>query len=103
VKRARSGGGPSLLEVKVNRYYGHFEGDQQTYRGPDEVKKLRETKDCLMLFRREVTKQGELTEKELNQIDDEVKAEVDEAVNFAKAAPKPEASDLLTDVYIAYA
>jgi pyruvate dehydrogenase E1 component alpha subunit len=103
VKRARSGGGPSLLEVKVNRYYGHFEGDQQTYRGPDEVKKLRETKDCLMLFRREVTKQGELTEKELNQIDAEVKAEVDEAVNFAKAAPKPEASDLLTDVYIAYA
>jgi TPP-dependent pyruvate/acetoin dehydrogenase alpha subunit len=87
----------------VNRYYGHFEGDQQTYRGPDEVKKLRETKDCLMLFRQKVTKQGELTEKELNQIDDEVKAEVDEAANFAKAAPKPEASDLLTDVYIAYA
>jgi TPP-dependent pyruvate/acetoin dehydrogenase alpha subunit len=56
-----------------------------------------------MLFRQKVTKQGELTEKELNQIDDEVKAEVDEAVNFAKAAPKPEASDLLTDVYIAYA
>src|SRR5689334_12760486 len=35
VERARSGGGPSLIECKVNRYYGHFEGDQQTYRGPN--------------------------------------------------------------------
>jgi acetoin:2,6-dichlorophenolindophenol oxidoreductase subunit alpha len=103
IKRARSGGGPSLVEVKVNRYFGHFEGDQQTYRGPDEVKKLRETKDCLVLFRQSVTKQGLLSDKELDQIDDEVKAEVDEAVVFAKGAPKPEASDLLTDVYVAYA
>jgi TPP-dependent pyruvate/acetoin dehydrogenase alpha subunit len=87
----------------VNRYFGHFEGDQQTYRGPDEVKKLRETKDCLVLFRQSVTKQGLLSDKELDQIDDEVKAEVDEAVVFAKGAPKPEASDLLTDVYVAYA
>ena len=37
IKRARQGGGPSLLEMKFTRYYGHFEGDQQKYRGPDEV------------------------------------------------------------------
>jgi acetoin:2,6-dichlorophenolindophenol oxidoreductase subunit alpha len=103
VKRARSGGGPSLIEIKVNRYFGHFEGDQQTYRGPDEVKKLRETKDCLLLFRQKVTNQGELTDKELDQIDEQVKAEVADAVDFAKGAPKPEAPDLLTDVYVAYA
>jgi pyruvate dehydrogenase E1 component alpha subunit len=103
VKRARAGAGPSLIEVKVNRYFGHFEGDQQTYRGPDEVKNLREAKDCLLLFRKKVTSQGELTDKELDQIDEEVKREVDDAVNFAKSAPKPEASDLLTDVYVAYA
>ena len=34
IERARAGGGPTLLECKVNRYYGHFEGDQQTYRAP---------------------------------------------------------------------
>jgi len=103
VKRARAGAGPSLIEVKVNRYFGHFEGDQQTYRGPNEVKNLRETKDCLLLFRKKVTSQGELTDTELDQIDEEVKREVDDAVDFAKSAPKPEASDLLTDVYVAYA
>ena len=33
IERARGGGGPTLLHVKLNRYYGHFEGDAQTYRG----------------------------------------------------------------------
>ena len=33
IARAREGGGPTLLECKITRYYGHFEGDQQTYRG----------------------------------------------------------------------
>ena len=47
IKRARQGGGPSLLEVKLTRYYGHFEGDQQKYRAPDEVANARENLDCL--------------------------------------------------------
>lgn len=102
-QRARSGGGPSLIEVKVNRYFGHFEGDQQTYRGPDEVKKLRETKDCLVLFRARTTRQNLVTDKELDQIDEEVRNEVEDAVAFAKQAPKPQASDLLTDAYVTYA
>ena len=55
IERARSGGGPSLLEFKLNRYYGHFEGDAQTYRGKDEVKKLRESIDCIARFRTRVT------------------------------------------------
>jgi pyruvate dehydrogenase E1 component alpha subunit len=46
IDRAREGEGPSLLEFKLNRYYGHFEGDAQTYRGKDEVKRLRQEKDC---------------------------------------------------------
>ena len=40
VERARAGSGPSLVELKVNRYFGHFEGDAQTYRPDDEVKNL---------------------------------------------------------------
>ena len=51
IKRAREDSTPSRIEVKINRYYGHFEGDAQTYRGKDEVKSIRETKDCLDKFR----------------------------------------------------
>ena len=46
VARAREGGGPTLIEVKFTRYFGHFEGDQQPYRA-DEVGNARENLDCL--------------------------------------------------------
>ena len=102
IKRAREGGGPSLLECKLNRYYGHFEGDAQTYRGPDEVKKLRETRDCLAMFREKVTGAGLLDAADLDAIDSEALAQVDGAVAKAKVAPSPTAADLLTDVYVSY-
>ncbi|MDE0049034.1 MAG: thiamine pyrophosphate-dependent dehydrogenase E1 component subunit alpha [Rhodospirillales bacterium] len=102
IKRARDGGGPSLLECKLNRYYGHFEGDAQTYRGPDEVKKLRETRDCLALFREKVTEAGLLDAAALDAIDAEAEAKIDGAVAKAKVAPAPTAADLLTDVYVSY-
>ncbi len=102
IKRARDGGGPSLLECKLNRYYGHFEGDAQTYRGPDEVKKLRETRDCLALFREKVTEAGLLDAADLDAIDSEAEAQIDGAVAKAKVSPAPTAADLLTDVYVSY-
>ncbi|MFH1813575.1 MAG: thiamine pyrophosphate-dependent dehydrogenase E1 component subunit alpha [Pseudomonadota bacterium] len=102
VKRAREGGGPTLLEVKLSRYYGHFEGDQQTYRAPGEVQKLRETKDCLMQFARRVTSRGELTMAELEAIDVEVKTLIDASVVKAKADPLPLPEDLMADVYVSY-
>jgi acetoin:2,6-dichlorophenolindophenol oxidoreductase subunit alpha len=102
VRRAREGGGPTLVECKVSRYYGHFEGDAQTYRAVDEVKKLRETRDCLVNFAARVTSTGLLTRPELEQIDEEVLAVIEDSVGKAKAAPKPPAADLLTDVYVSY-
>ena len=102
IKRARSGGGPSLIEVKLNRYYGHFEGDAQTYRGVDEVKNIRATKDCLMLFRKRVEGAKLVEAAELNKIDAEVMAEIETSVKMAKAAAKPTAADLMTDVYVSY-
>ncbi len=102
IKRAREGAGPSLLECKLNRYYGHFEGDAQTYRGQDEVKKLRESRDCLALFRENVTSAGLLEGAELDAIDREALAQIDGAVTKAKTAPPPTAADLLTDVYVTY-
>ena len=102
IKRAREGGGPSLLECKLNRYYGHFEGDAQTYRGPDEVKKLRESRDCLAMFRSKVTEAGLLDAGDLDAIDSEAEAQIDGAVAKAKVAAPPTAADLLTDVYVSY-
>jgi TPP-dependent pyruvate/acetoin dehydrogenase alpha subunit len=102
IKRAREGGGPSLIECKVNRYYGHFEGDAQTYRGDNEVEEIRKEKDCLMLFRQRVTSADLVEEEDLDKIDEEVKALIDEAVEEAKAAPEPDPDKLLTDVYVSY-
>jgi TPP-dependent pyruvate/acetoin dehydrogenase alpha subunit len=101
VARAREGGGPTLIEMKFTRYFGHFEGDQQLYRA-DEVKNARDNLDCLKRFRSRVTAAEQLTDAQLDQIDTEVAAAVDAAVVAAKAAPKPGADDLLTDVYVSY-
>jgi pyruvate dehydrogenase E1 component alpha subunit len=102
IKRARQGGGPTLLEVKFTRYYGHFEGDQQKYRGPNEVANVKENLDCLKRFRSRVVESGRLTDAQLDQVDDQVAALIDEAVAEAKAAPVPTPEDLLTDVYVKY-
>jgi TPP-dependent pyruvate/acetoin dehydrogenase alpha subunit len=102
ISRARAGGGPTLIECKVNRYYGHFEGDQQTYRGTNEVEEIRAGRDCLTQFRSRVTAASMLEESDLDSIDDEVGALIDAAVDEAKAGPDPTEADLLTDVYVRY-
>ncbi|PQP01523.1 ABC transporter substrate-binding protein [Pseudomonas frederiksbergensis] len=102
VARARAGEGPSLIEVKLTRYYGHFEGDAQTYRAPDEVKYFREHNDCLMQFRERTTRTGLIDAGQLDQIDGEVDLLIENAVRKAKSDPKPSAADLLTDVYVSY-
>jgi acetoin:2,6-dichlorophenolindophenol oxidoreductase subunit alpha len=102
IARARSGGGPSLLECKVMRYFGHFEGDQQTYRGEGEVEELRRTRDCLLAFTRRVTEGGMLEQEQLTAIDDEVRALIDEAVAEAKAGTDPTPDEVRTDVYVSY-
>src|SRR5499427_4118096 len=101
IARARAGGGPTLLEMKFTRYFGHFEGDQQTYRA-HEVEHARSELDCLKRFAARVTETGELTGSDLEAIDAEVAATIDRAVTEAKAAPLPAEADLLTDVYVRY-
>ena len=101
VARAREGGGPTLIEVKFTRYYGHFEGDQQLYRG-DEVANARANLDCLKRFRARVTEGEQLTAEQLDAVDTEIAALIERSVVEAKAAPKPGPGDLLTDVYVSY-
>jgi acetoin:2,6-dichlorophenolindophenol oxidoreductase subunit alpha len=101
ISRARQGGGPTLLEMKFTRYFGHFEGDQQTYRA-SEVEHARAELDCLKRFATRVTETGELTGPDLDAVDAEVATMIDQAVAEAKAAPQPTEADLLTDVYVRY-
>ncbi|MSP83967.1 MAG: thiamine pyrophosphate-dependent dehydrogenase E1 component subunit alpha [Alphaproteobacteria bacterium] len=102
IARARAGEGPTLIEVKVDRYFGHHEGDSEKYRAPGEVAKLRAEKDCLKRFRKRVTEAGLLQAGELDAIDRDVGALIDRSVKAALAAPMPTAADLMTDVYISY-
>ncbi len=102
IKRAREGGGPSLLECKMIRFFGHFEGDAQTYKAPGENEDNRANRDCLKIFRARVTEAGVVSGEELDAIDTEVLALIDTAVEEAIAAPLPTAADLTTDVYVSY-
>ncbi|MFC0668078.1 thiamine pyrophosphate-dependent dehydrogenase E1 component subunit alpha [Azotobacter chroococcum] len=102
VARARAGEGPSLIEVKLTRYYGHFEGDAQTYRDMDELKEMREQRDCLKQFRDHTVAAGLLDISQLDDIDGEVERQIEDSVIKAKSDPKPPAADLLADVYVSY-
>jgi len=100
VDRARSGKGPTFIEAKTYRYFGHHQGDDPLrYRLAEEEKKARE-RDCLQLFRKKMSEEGPLTIAQLDAIDEQNKAVLDQAVDFAKASPLPPAEDLYTDVYV---
>ncbi|HJS86098.1 MAG TPA: thiamine pyrophosphate-dependent dehydrogenase E1 component subunit alpha [Acetobacteraceae bacterium] len=102
ISLARRGGGPSMLHVKLARYYGHFEGDATTYRAPGEVDKLRQEQDCLKRFRARVTEAALLEAAELDAVDQAIADEIELSVRNAKVAPLPTDADLLTDVYVSY-
>ena len=102
VERARNGEGPSLLHIKTARFYGHFVGDAQTYRGDGEIDHLRADKDCLKLFREKVVETGLLTDDQLDEIYEEEKQRVADAASAAQAAPRATEADLMTDVYASY-
>jgi len=102
IDHARSGKGPHMLHFKLNRYYGHFEGDALTYKAPDELDKIKATKDCLMLFKQRVTEAGLLDAAEMEAIEKESKSTIEACLVGAKAGEMPTKADLLTDVYNTY-
>src|SRR3546814_2172916 len=86
----RAGNGPAAIELDTERFYGHFEGDPQRYRGPGELDRLREDRDCLKAFRARVGEAKLLDIAELDAIDAEVAQLIDESVTEARAAPAPD-------------
>src|SRR6185436_13288845 len=102
IRRAREGGGPALLECKMIRFFGHFEGDQQTYRGKGEVDDIRANSCCIKSFQERVREAGIISQAEFDKIDREVLDLIEMAVVEAKAAPLPGPAELHTDVYVSY-
>ena len=96
------GNGPAAVEFDTERFFGHFEGDPQRYRGPGELDRIRETRDCLKKFRASVTGAGLLSDADIDAVDADVMDAIENAVTKAKAAPRPKPEDVLEDVYISY-
>ncbi|HZD01959.1 MAG TPA: thiamine pyrophosphate-dependent dehydrogenase E1 component subunit alpha [Actinomycetes bacterium] len=101
VERARRGEGPSLIEAKTWRYFGHFEGDQVTYRTAEQSAAYREH-DPLTWFVKQTVDRGLLTAGEVEERNQAAEAAVDEAIEFAERSPLPAPEDALDDVYVSY-
>jgi pyruvate dehydrogenase E1 component alpha subunit len=99
VDRARGGEGPTLIEAKTYRFEGHFLGDPEPYRTREEVAQARKSRDPLVQFGAVLQQLGVASAERLQGIDDEVKQEVEAAVEFGEASPEPGADLLLTDIY----
>jgi TPP-dependent pyruvate/acetoin dehydrogenase alpha subunit len=97
VDRARSGGGPTLLEIHTVRMWGHFEGDAQAYRG-DELAEA-EAADPIPAYEAKLIADDLLSESEIAQILADATEEVEAAIAFAKASPEPDPSDAYQHVF----
>jgi len=101
IARARRGEGPTLIECKAFRYYGHFQGDNLSYY-TEEEKAEQKARDPINKFTRRVLDRKLLTAAELAEIDARAKKVLDEAVQFAEQSPYPALDEILTDVYVSY-
>ena len=99
VNRARSGGGPTLVEAKTYRFVGHHEGDPGTdYRTLDEVEQWK--RRCPIKILREKLLDGDVeTQDSIREIEEEVQHWLDDAVQFAKESPEPSGATVLDHVF----
>jgi len=102
VRRARNGEGPTLIECITYRNYGHFEGDAQKYKTDQDKQKHIHEQDAIKNFREYLISQQLLSEPELAQMEEAVDQSIQEAIQFAEQSPFPDASELLSDVYVSY-
>jgi acetoin:2,6-dichlorophenolindophenol oxidoreductase subunit alpha len=91
VERARSGGGPTLLECQTYRHYGHSKSDPGTYRPEGELDSWME-RDPIELARRRLLELG-VEEGEIEAVEGERRAEMDRAIEAALAAPYPDPAE----------
>ena len=98
IARARKGEGPTLLECKTHRWFGHFAGDAQKYRSPKEIEEAKGF-DPILRFQETLFKLKYLKPEDVERLELKVRSEIDEAVAFALNSPIPADESLLEDVY----
>lgn len=99
VNRARQGEGPTLLEIKTYRYKGHSMSDPQKYRSKEEVEEYKE-RDPIEHCRKMLLENFKVTDDEIEVMNERVRAQVEESVNFSEESPWPSDNELLKDVYV---
>lgn len=98
IARARRGEGPTLLEVKTDRYLGHFQGDPETYRPKGEVEELRKN-DPIPKLGAQLRRQGLLDDAADQALRARVSQRVTEAYEYGRTSPYPRPEDALLHVF----
>lgn len=98
VERARQGAGPTLLEAKTYRWYGHSHSDPRVYRTREEEAEWRK-RDPIKVLRENMATVGLLSDQEYSALDQAVKDKLDRAMNYSQDSPEPNPKDLETNVY----
>jgi pyruvate dehydrogenase E1 component alpha subunit len=98
IKRAREEYLPTLIEARTYRYMGHSMSDPGNYRTRAEIEKYQE-RDPIKVFTATLKENDILTDKDIADIEAQVKEEIERAVRVAEESPEPEASELYKDVY----
>jgi pyruvate dehydrogenase E1 component alpha subunit len=96
VERARAGS-PSLVETRTIRWRGHYEGDPQGYRSPEELAATAE-RDPIRFLEDRMRRSG-TAEEEFEAVRERVREAVEDAVEFARSSPLPEPDETLEDIY----
>lgn len=100
VDKARSGGGPTIVEARVNRMTPHSsDDDDRTYRTKEEIEAMK-AEDPLEIFRTRLLEEKVLTQEANEEIEARAKAEVDEAMKFANEAPYPDVETAAYPVFV---
>jgi pyruvate/2-oxoglutarate/acetoin dehydrogenase E1 component/TPP-dependent pyruvate/acetoin dehydrogenase alpha subunit len=99
VERARTGGGPTLIECKTYRYYGHSLSDARAYRTRDEERQWRE-RDPIDILARRLTENGLFTQEEVDAIRAKAKESIETSIRFATDSPLPDASEVYDNVFV---
>jgi TPP-dependent pyruvate/acetoin dehydrogenase alpha subunit len=97
VRRARRGGGPSLIEIETCRLEGHFMGDAEGYRPQGEVERLKSA-DPIVEYRKRLLGAG-IDARELDAGEQNARREVEQAIAFARSAPAPQVEEALEHVF----
>lgn len=98
IDRARSGGGPTLLECVTYRWKGHSKSDQERYRTKDEIEAWKR-RDPIKLFRERLVAEGVITHEEAAGLEEQASRTIAEAVEFAKSSAEPDVETILEGVY----